>query len=41
MDVQQDAINYIQKINKITQPSPEILAIYYFRELWAGWTIPN
>ena len=35
MDIQQDANNYMQKIKKITQPFPEILVIYYFRELWA------
>ena len=32
MDIQQDASNYMQNINKITQPFPEIMMIY-FREL--------
>ena len=41
MDSEQDANNYMQKINKITQPFLEILVIYYFGELWACRTIPN
>ena len=41
MDIQQDANNYMQKINKITQPSPDILVMCYFRELWACWNKPN
>ena len=39
MDIQQDANNYMQKINKITQLSPDILVMCYFRELWACWNI--
>ena len=31
IDIQQDANNYIQKINKITQPFPEILVICFFQ----------
>ena len=38
MDIEQDVNNYMQKI---TQSFPEILAIRYFREFWAYWTIPN
>ena len=34
MDMYQDANNYMQKANKITQTFPEILAICCFRELW-------
>ena len=41
MDIQQDANNYMQKINKITQPSPEVLVICYLSELWACWNKPN
>ena len=41
MDIQQDANNYMQKINKITKLSPDILVMCYFRELWACWNIPN
>ena len=41
MDIQQDAKNYMQKINKITQPSPDILVMCYFRELRACWNITN
>ena len=41
MDIQQDPNNYMQKMNKITQPFPEILVICYYGEVWACWTIPN
>ena len=41
MDIEQDAKNYMQKINKITKPFPEILTIYYFRELRTCRTIPK
>ena len=33
MDIYQDANNYLQKINKITQPFPKILVICCYREL--------
>ena len=35
VDIQHDTNNYIQQINKITQPCPEILALSYFRACWA------
>ena len=41
MDISQDANNYMQKINKITHPFPEILVICYSRELWTCQTLPN
>ena len=41
MDIQQNAKNFMQKINKISQPFPEILVICYFREFWSCQTIPN
>ena len=41
MDFHQDATNYMQKNNKITQPSPEILVICYFREFGDAGTYPT
>ena len=41
MDIEQDANNYMQKFNKIMQPSPEILVICYFKELLTCWTLPT
>ena len=35
MDIQQDAYNKMQKINKITEPFPVILTICYFGQFWA------
>ena len=40
-DIKQDANNYRQKINKIAQPFPEILAICYFGERLAYPCIPD